>query len=100
MTRSNSAKHTPGPWTTETDSCMVRNAQKVAVAFTSNLQNADANARLIAAAPDLLAALKGLLEGTAPGWVAGWVGAEEGGAAGNAGAVGADRAYTGDAERA
>ena len=66
-----SAKHTPGPWTTQNDGRDIINIQhsnndpgaismtlaKVIARMTWRSQ-AEANARLIAAAPDLLEALK------------------------------------------
>lgn len=58
-------KHTKGPWAIETNH-VVAGAVRVAVVDTPNLHagvdwvEADANARLIAAAPTLLQALKGL----------------------------------------
>jgi len=42
----------------------------VAQATGGNLKTAQANARLIAAAPDLLAALEEILEGNRNGWIA------------------------------
>lgn len=63
--------HTPGPWTTDTDRCFkhddsigVRGPDQMFVAAAWDFNRYDreeevkANARLIAAAPDLLAALE------------------------------------------
>jgi hypothetical protein len=67
------ASHTPGPWAThrsrfpvdgQTDYAIVAGQQVIAEAFGRSDRNvyppAEANARLIAAAPDLLAALEGI----------------------------------------
>ena len=57
------SKHTPGPW--EMRGLTVFEPGKVALSIASITQhepNARANARLIAAAPAMLAALRGLLE--------------------------------------
>ena len=56
------SKHTPGPW--EMRGLTIFEPGKVALSIASITQhepNARANARLIAAAPDILEALKGLL---------------------------------------
>jgi hypothetical protein len=67
MEASMNAQHTPGPWRaayiTREEVLVVRSADsEVALVANDN----DANARLIAAAPELLAALKNLLAG--PTW--------------------------------
>lgn len=70
---SNEAKHTPGPWTVSvwhdgrdgTTPCIMASGATVAkihVAPITPPPEADANARLIAAAPELLAACKLALE--------------------------------------
>ena len=60
-------QHTPGPWTVDASLCTVHhlmfqepldNRNKIAVVTS------EADARLIAAAPELLEALKGLLQET------------------------------------
>lgn len=56
-------KYTPGPW--EVDGPRIYSTTKTLVATVGlfrSLETASANARLIAAAPDLLAALESLLE--------------------------------------
>lgn len=60
------AEHTPGPWLAETPSCKgswVKGSggKWTALACGESDENAGANARLIAAAPDMLAALKAFL---------------------------------------
>ncbi len=60
-------KHTPGPWEVSKDYSQLRvnGADGEAVAYTETcvgLERDQANARLIAAAPDLLDALEELLE--------------------------------------
>lgn len=69
------AKHTPGPWTQNTESSLRMGSQLVCLSYKyTEYENGkrnrfpaipretiDANTRLIAAAPDLLAALKGVL---------------------------------------
>lgn len=66
-------KHTPGPWSTEVDrkkaleiNIVSGNRPFVATAWPANHpdKEQEANARLIAAAPDLLKALEELLEVT------------------------------------
>ena len=61
-----SAKHTPGPWKIDYGYNRIINFIGPCVpdqyAGSSWLQVTEANARLIAAAPDLLDALKGMLE--------------------------------------
>ncbi len=61
------SKHTPGPWAVReniaTNDMRIGPPDKVAVAILrsdAHAENLDANARLIAAAPDLLAELHGL----------------------------------------
>ena len=67
--------HTPGPWVVEAGTCHTGEIAMVHGAETENGEptwlevwspewphNADANARLIAAAPELLAALKAIVE--------------------------------------
>jgi hypothetical protein len=60
-----SAQHTPGPWVAEniTGTCWQIDAESDAVATTQfcYARETAANARLMAAAPDLLAALKEIL---------------------------------------
>lgn len=61
------AKHTPGPWGIETEHALITigasGAGKIACVFQTVLAgDPKANARLIAAAPELLAALKETLE--------------------------------------
>jgi len=75
-------KHTPGPWrvtaaplnpgvsTRWIEVYSVDPEDDVAQATGGNLKTAQANARLIAAAPDLLAALEDILEGNRNGWIA------------------------------
>jgi len=57
--------HTPGPWTVESDgTTLVMDGQIVATAIAPDGARIDeqrANARLIAAAPDLLVALQAVL---------------------------------------
>ena len=64
------SKHTPGPWEVEANGVTVRQqkkryAMKICRAWEIYMARSEreANARLIAAAPELLAALKALLEG-------------------------------------
>ena len=69
---SNTTSHTPGPWHTDGWENMVINDQwgtTIVIApgsSTGTLGEMKANARLIAAAPDLLEAVKNLLAG--PNW--------------------------------
>ncbi len=62
------SEHTPGPWTAtkQTERCTYIAANtKIADVYSTafrDFENEAANARLIAAAPELLAALKALLE--------------------------------------
>lgn len=63
-----SAAHTPGPWHTaayETFFAVKMGPRSVAI-IQSLTQEAEANARLIAAAPDLLEAAELVLTGAAP----------------------------------
>ena len=67
--KTTTAQHTPGPWTCETiDGSIIgaRNANSCSLVIVSKLGyqgvQTPANARLIAAAPDLLAACKILLD--------------------------------------
>jgi hypothetical protein len=57
------SKHTPGPWSYWPNSCeypgvITQDETALHIAVPTALPNVQANARLIAAAPDLLAALK------------------------------------------
>ena len=57
--------HTPGPWEvfeSHTGIYILDSAEQAAVCRLEWCLEAEANARLIAAAPDLLAALKGIFE--------------------------------------
>ena len=59
-----SADHTPGPWTFSTEEqgrCVVR-SQSTGLPYVAQVLST--NARLIAAAPELLAALENLIETT------------------------------------
>lgn len=68
MTIKSEVKHTPGPWhfSSARTSCDFHVHQKsgvmIAVCGRSTAVENEANARLIAAAPELLAALKGFLD--------------------------------------
>lgn len=62
------SKHTPGPWKWTGQAVTVPSGQRLLVNGVSlplgnhaDSEEADANARLIAAAPDLLEALKGVV---------------------------------------
>jgi hypothetical protein len=60
-------KHTPGPWVAE-DNEIHAAGQMIAVALYNGHSDAEeaeteSNARLMAAAPEMLAALKGLMDG-------------------------------------
>ena len=61
-------KHTPGPWiqgpTDEDWTCSVRDADGLSVAWCDSFppEQSHANARLIAAAPEMLTMLKNILE--------------------------------------
>ena len=52
--------HTPGPWYKTEGLISDSNGVHIATACDTRYENAEANARLIAAAPDLLEALKGI----------------------------------------
>ena len=55
-------KHTPGPWTVRDDKAawaIIGSEPSWVTEVNKNRHNADANAALIASAPDLLAALEG-----------------------------------------
>jgi hypothetical protein len=56
--------HTPGPWVDDTYSIIGADDSLVAECgpYSNNHEEADANARLIASAPDLLAACKALAD--------------------------------------
>ena len=56
------AEHTPGPWEPMWDFSAVTHRQEVVASLNSLVKNGEyeANARLIAAAPELLAALEAL----------------------------------------
>ena len=58
------SKHTPGPWvwTPESESIHGYSPEGEALVVVYELNTNEADARLIAAAPDLLTALEGLLE--------------------------------------
>jgi hypothetical protein len=58
------ARHTPGPWRVGTVCPDMVTSGAGGVCSCANLENAEANARLIAASPDLLAACKAVLETT------------------------------------
>lgn len=70
-------KHTPGPWIAAETGVYAGtlsahgNFYVAALPFPTEEPSAEdvANLRLIAAAPELLHALKGILEGTSPNWV-------------------------------
>jgi len=55
-------KHTPGPWHQLPGNNIVIESQSGNVALCNLARNSDADARLIAAAPELLEALNGLYE--------------------------------------
>lgn len=58
-------KHTPGPWRIGDDKALVVAGPRglhIARVATVGMPNSDANARLIAHAPDLLAALRMLID--------------------------------------
>lgn len=60
------AKHTPGPWFPHVDkngrpSVTAGGVERIADCWHTAAGDGNANAHLIAAAPDLLAALKGML---------------------------------------
>lgn len=61
--------HTPGPWRVNEDTCVIAGHADAPFAVAQVYMGSDANARLIAAAPDLLRALElalGQLEGSKP----------------------------------
>lgn len=60
----NEVKHTPGPWHTAGEQgVQIRSKRdQIAKVWTMRGNEWKANARLLAAAPELLAALKGMLE--------------------------------------
>ena len=62
-TKTDRGEHTPGPWKVITGN-LVRDSHGNVIHGDSNFVRNEANAVLIASAPDLLAALKGLLRGT------------------------------------
>lgn len=58
------AKHTPGPWTADewaTGYTVSSDLEHYSVCHLEGCNNAEANARLIAAAPELLAALEAFI---------------------------------------
>lgn len=59
------SKHTPGPWLVSPDGNVVSGragiVERIAVSIFCSKERRDANARLIAAAPDMLEALRELL---------------------------------------
>lgn len=55
------AKHTPGPWEVNGDNIFVGNGWGIARVHIDLPKHKDANARLIAASPDLLELLEELL---------------------------------------
>lgn len=60
-----SALHTPGPWEQDRDGCVAMRGQRVifdAAPDGASVEEARANRRLIAAAPELLAALNAALD--------------------------------------
>ena len=68
------SNHTPGPWASHKDYVLDQYGNKVAVACPGrHLGQGDplANARLIAAAPELLAALEGLVSARKAGFYSG-----------------------------
>lgn len=66
LTTEQATKHTPGPWTVEGEGirAIVRGADSTIVAVRHRLpkETHDANARLIAAAPRMLAELREILD--------------------------------------
>ena len=66
-----SASHTPGPWRHDRRDILAADGRCIAQTFSGpcdSLEEADANGHLIAAAPELLAALRDLLaDGMAEG---------------------------------
>jgi hypothetical protein len=77
-------KHTPGPWTDQTDDgsqwgiydrhgrCVAQAQQVAPLANDYTQEERTANARLISAAPDLLEALEGLLDSDLVKWFIPW----------------------------
>lgn len=61
-TEPQSPKHTPGPWVAQGTAVMKLHDLLGAATADENAEQAEANVRLIAAAPDLLAALRDALE--------------------------------------
>lgn len=55
------SEHTPGPWTAGPASSIVGQAVMAGIVMVAAVPSGEANAALIAAAPDLLAACKALL---------------------------------------
>ena len=60
-----SAQHTPGPWKIEGDNIYGPNGQRIADVWSGYEDEIHADARLIAAAPELLAALREMVAGDA-----------------------------------
>lgn len=56
----NEAKHTPAPWIAKGTRVTSENGKWFNIEFTTSLEEAYANARLVAAAPELLEALKNI----------------------------------------
>lgn len=56
-------KHTPGPWVSRTDTVETNDGRTICDVRHAGTWATDANARLIAAAPELLAALRMYVEG-------------------------------------
>jgi hypothetical protein len=63
------AGHTPGPWTVGRDFSIIAGSEEIAALYTNDGADdskpypVEANARLIAAAPELLEALKDAVDG-------------------------------------
>ena len=57
------SKHTPGPWTKDRNIIEDAEGQEIARVAYEQSGYVQANARLIAAAPELLKALKAIIEG-------------------------------------
>ena len=57
-------KHTPGPWQSYSDGskAFVRNEHSFVASMSADTDRCDADARLIAAAPEMLAALEAVYE--------------------------------------
>lgn len=62
------AQHTPGPWVTDKATIRTQAEPGWLIATIENAIARDANARLIASAPDLLAALENLLQSDLVEW--------------------------------